>query len=172
MYTLLSKLFREEAFITIIIISLQVSSLKAEPFKDISQIQALAQELSITHELPWELVYALIQVESKWDTSAVSDKSCYGLMQIRASIHAQGIESEKLFNPELNLSIGLPFLKMLLTKHAPDTVRALAFYNAGYRWQRGVGYAKRVLREKENFLLTRSNKVYGSSMLLSGRPSN
>ena len=93
------------------------------------------------------LVLALIRQESLFDTHAVSPANALGLMQLIPSTAARlakqlGIPQptpEKLFDPELNLTLGTFYLQELLRLYANDPVKALAAYNAGEaataRWE-------------------------------------
>ncbi len=93
------------------------------------------------------LVLALIRQESLFDTHAVSPAHAIGLMQLIPTTAARlakqlGIPQptpDKLFDPELNLTLGTFYLQELLRLYANDPVKALAAYNAGEkaaaRWE-------------------------------------
>lgn len=101
-------------------------------------------------ELDPYLVVALIRQESLFNPKALSPASAYGLMQILPSTAARiakqmGDEPpgpEKLFDPELNLTLGTRYLKELLQRYANNPVRAIAAYNAGEnavdRWEKEI----------------------------------
>ena len=93
------------------------------------------------------LILALIRQESLFDTYAVSPAHAFGLMQLIPATAARlakelGLPQpspEKLFDPELNLTLGTFYLRELLRLYANDPVKALAAYNAGEnaatRWE-------------------------------------
>jgi soluble lytic murein transglycosylase len=93
------------------------------------------------------LILALIRQESLFDTHAVSPAHAFGLMQLVPTTAARlakelGLPQptpEKLFDPELNLTLGTFYLRELLRLYANDPVKALAAYNAGEnaaaRWE-------------------------------------
>ena len=93
------------------------------------------------------LIVALIRQESLFDPSALSPASAYGLMQLLPStaVRAAGRlglpppPAEKLFDPELNLTLGIHHLKEMLRLYSNSVVKALAAYNAGEnavaRWE-------------------------------------
>lgn len=96
------------------------------------------------------LVTALIRQESNFNPSAISPVGARGLMQLMPSVasaiaKAKGLtpwSSERLYDPGTNIILGIAHLAPLL-KHQPNTVRALAAYNAGesriVRWSRRPG---------------------------------
>jgi soluble lytic murein transglycosylase len=96
------------------------------------------------------LVLALIRQESLFDPQAVSSASALGLMQLlpataRRTARQFGLaepRAEQLFDPELNLTLGILHLKELLQRYGGDRVKALAAYNAGERaverWERQI----------------------------------
>lgn len=84
------------------------------------------------------LVAAVIKVESNFSPEAVSPKGAMGLMQImpdtaRWAAEQMGIENlkeEKLFDPDINIRIGVWYLAGLI-KEFEDIDLALAAYNGG-----------------------------------------
>lgn len=96
------------------------------------------------------LVLALIRQESLFNPKALSPASAHGLMQLMPSTahrmaRQAGLESppaEKLFEPELNITLGMTYLKQLMRIHNNNPVKALAAYNAGEkavdRWEKRI----------------------------------
>jgi soluble lytic murein transglycosylase-like protein len=76
------------------------------------------------------LARAVVQVESNWDSRAVSSKGAMGLMQIMPVV-AQEYSVDDPFDPEKNLEAGMRHLRNLLEHYGNDSMRALAAYNAG-----------------------------------------
>ena len=77
-----------------------------------------------------ELIRAMIQVESGWDTQAVSNKGAQGLMQLMPRTAAMlGVEDP--FDPEQNIEGGVRYISDLTDKYRGDVEKALAAYNAG-----------------------------------------
>jgi soluble lytic murein transglycosylase len=87
------------------------------------------------------LIVALIRQESLFDPTAVSPASAFGLMQLLSSTARQvarrlgipELDREQLFDPDLNLTLGIRYLKDLLDRYANNQIKALAAYNAGER---------------------------------------
>ena len=77
-----------------------------------------------------ELIRAMIQVESGWDTQAVSNKGAQGLMQLMPRTAAMlGVADP--FDPEQNIEGGVRYISDLTDKYRGDIEKALAAYNAG-----------------------------------------
>lgn len=79
------------------------------------------------------LVMALIEVESGFNTAAVSPKGARGLMQLLpTTARLYGLrDAQELHQPARNLEIGIRHLKDLLAAHGNHQALALASYNAG-----------------------------------------
>jgi len=79
------------------------------------------------------LVHAIIAAESGYDTRAVSRAGALGVMQIMpATARDYGVsEPRELFDPHVNIGIGVRHLKRLLEKYDNDYGTAIMAYNAG-----------------------------------------
>lgn len=100
------------------------------------------------HMLDPLLVTAVMRVESAFNQYAVSSKGARGLMQLmpdtaRWAAELMGLEDfdiEQLFDPEINIAIGVWYLSTLRQQFDGDTILALAAYNGGranvLRWLR------------------------------------
>lgn len=76
-----------------------------------------------------ELLYAVIEQESRFSSYAVSPKGAAGLMQLMPDTQAQfGVANP--FDPERNVATGAKFLRQLIARFG-DLRLALAAYNAG-----------------------------------------
>ncbi len=96
------------------------------------------------------LVLALIRQESLFNARARSPAAAFGLMQLIVATAARvakqiGLPAptqEKLFEPELNLTLGTQYLKDLLERYSNNWFKAIAAYNAGEaavdRWEREI----------------------------------
>jgi len=101
----------------------------------------------------WKVIAAQCFTESKFDANAISWTGASGLMQIMPTTAAQyGLDSNDLFNPELNLKAAVKHLKELenfwLDRVSDSTERTkfiLASYNAG------LGHVKDAIRLAKAF---------------------
>jgi soluble lytic murein transglycosylase len=106
-----------------------------------SEVAALSHtivEEARRHELPVDLVLAVMHVESRFHAFAVSPVGALGIMQI---LPATGQElaaqhgvawsgPQTLFDPEANVRLGVAYLKWLKSRYGSIDV-ALAAYNWG-----------------------------------------
>jgi soluble lytic murein transglycosylase len=107
-------------------------------------IQKKAQEMGVD---PY-LIVALIRQESLFDARARSPAFARGLMQLLPATAARvanhigmpAPSDEKLFDPEVNITLGTRYLKDLLQRYANNWFKAIAAYNAGEaamdRWEK------------------------------------
>lgn len=103
-------------------------------------------------DLPEELIYAVILTESSFNPEAISRANAKGLMQLTddtnewtAMILREELESERIFEPEMNIRRGCCLLSYLL-KEFGSVETALAAYNAGIgrvrNWLKMEEYSK------------------------------
>jgi soluble lytic murein transglycosylase len=109
-------------------------------------VQQKAQERGLD---PY-LVLALIRQESLFDARARSPAAALGLMQlipptaarVAKQIGLPAPSQEKLFEPEVNLTLGTQYLKDLLQRYSNNWFKAIAAYNAGEaavdRWEKEI----------------------------------
>ena len=93
-------------------------------------VDALIDGISARYGVGSRLVRAVIQVESAFDTRAVSNKGALGLMQlIPATARRFGVTN--VFDPAENIEGGVRYLKFLLEKFQYNLDLSLAAYNSG-----------------------------------------
>lgn len=125
-------------------------------------------EESLANELDPLLVMALIKTESTFYNWAKSYKGARGLMQIMpstgrwvaAELDLEWDGDRTLYNPFLNVRLGIRYISMLRDRYGDDTFLTLAAYNEGptrlSRVLREGGapperYARKVLAYYEDF---------------------
>jgi soluble lytic murein transglycosylase len=108
------------------------------------------QQKTIERGIDPYLVLALIRQESLFNARARSPAAALGLMQlilptaarVAKQIGLTAPNSEKLYDPELNLTLGTQYLKDLLDRYSNNWFKAIAAYNAGEaavdRWEREI----------------------------------
>lgn len=98
------------------------------------------------------LVFALIEIESSFDTKA-ENGSCYGLMQVNANNYDNPeMARNSLDNFSLNVDAGIEILSRYLKKYPVE--KALTCYNYGESGAKGKKtseYAKIILKAKDKY---------------------
>ena len=105
------------------------------------------------YELDYEIVKAVIATESHWNPIALSSADCKGLMQISRGVCVQ-LNSRKadLFDPFVNITLGVLYLHWLQGKYKEDIKKVLKAYNEGpsraeeWRLFNNHDYANKVLQ--------------------------
>ncbi|MFC1517435.1 transglycosylase SLT domain-containing protein [Candidatus Margulisiibacteriota bacterium] len=107
----------------------------------------LIKNMSAKYYADKDLICGLIREESKFDSDAISNVGARGLMQLMPKT-AQGmlknrqIDPARLYDPKLNINLGVRYFSGLLKRFKQNQVFALAAYNAGphrvVRWQRDM----------------------------------
>ena len=108
------------------------------------------------------LALAVAKVESNFNANAISPKGAIGVMQImpRTALYEFGVQRKKLFNPSLNIKIGIKFLDHLISKYNGRIDIALSHYNGGSavgKWPNvkiipaTYKYVVKVLKISENY---------------------
>ena len=88
------------------------------------------QQYAAHYRVPPELVAALIDVESRWNANAVSDKGAMGLMQLMPAT-ARRYGAFKPFNAEQNIAAGTRYVTALMWEFHGDLRLVVAAYYAG-----------------------------------------
>jgi len=75
----------------------------------------------------------MAKVESKYDPKVVSPKGAVGVLQVMPQFawHDFRVTKEMLFDPQMNIRVGLSRMKLLLDRFEQDLDLSLAAYNAG-----------------------------------------
>ena len=107
---------------------------KIYPLKYSQYVEKYAEEYNIDKYL----VYAIIKAESNFEEEAKSASNAVGLMQIMESTAMEtanklelNITEEYLFEPELNIQLGIRYFTDLLEKYNNNYNLAIIAYNAG-----------------------------------------
>ena len=95
-----------------------------------TELKDIIDSCAEKYNIDSELIRAMIQVESGWDTQAVSNKGAQGLMQLMPRTAAMlGVNNP--FDPAQNIEGGVRYISDLTDKYRGDIEKALAAYNAG-----------------------------------------
>ncbi|MEN8152682.1 MAG: lytic transglycosylase domain-containing protein [Acidobacteriota bacterium] len=99
-----------------------------------SKIMDVVFKKSKEYKIDPNIIMGLIQVESNFKPYAVSNRGAYGLMQVNYSVWKKelNINTEKIFDIEYNIDLGIRILRMYIDESKGDILRALHLYNNGY----------------------------------------
>ena len=81
-----------------------------------------------------ELAFRLVRLESEFNHRATSNVGALGLMQLMpstAKLFVKGVTAEQLYDPDMNLKIGMRYLRTLLDMYKGNVSLALLAYNRG-----------------------------------------
>ena len=97
------------------------------------QMTAFVKRYAAHYNVPQELISALIDVESRWNTRAVSPKGAIGLMQLMPAT-ARHFGAFNPYDPEQNIAAGTRYVTVLMHEFDGDLRLVVAAYNAGDVW--------------------------------------
>ena len=95
-----------------------------------NELRTVVDNSAKAHGVEPALVRAIIDVESAWNTKAVSSKGAQGLMQLMPKT-AAGLGVKDAFDAEQNINGGTKYIADMLKRYNGDVEKALAAYNAG-----------------------------------------
>jgi len=104
---------------------------RAQP--DASQAERYVRRYAAHYRVPPELIAALIDVESRWNPRAISDKGAMGLMQLMPAT-ARRYGAIHPFEIEENIAAGTRYVTALMWEFHGDMRLVSAAYYAGDRW--------------------------------------
>ena len=98
-----------------------------------TSIQRLVVAEALNMGIAPGLALAVAHAESDFDPMVVSHKGARGVMQIMplTALKEYGIRPDQLWQPHINVRLGLHFLKRLLRRYRGRVDLALSFYNGG-----------------------------------------
>jgi hypothetical protein len=97
---------------------------------DFYRFDHIISQAAEKYGIDFELIKAVIKVESNFDSLAVSKKGARGLMQLMPNT-AKELLVQDSFDPLENIDAGVRYLKKLLGRFKGKLNLALAAYNAG-----------------------------------------
>jgi soluble lytic murein transglycosylase-like protein len=103
-----------------------------------NRLRTIARELGLAPRL----ALGMAQVESGFDHGAVSPRGAIGVLQVTPQLAGEHFEiaPEMLFDPEVNIRVGLLHMKSLLERFDDNLDLSLAAYNAGAKRVVHAGY--------------------------------
>ena len=96
-------------------------------------IRAMVVKEALDLGLPVALALAVAHAESNFNPRALSPVGARGVMQIMpATARGEyGVQAELLWQPRINIRIGIHFLRRLITRYHGRVDLALSYYNGG-----------------------------------------
>jgi soluble lytic murein transglycosylase-like protein len=137
-----------------------------------SEFDEIIAEHAALHDVPEELVRAVIQAESNFNPMALSSKGAMGLMQLMPETAAD-LGVRNAFNPIENIRGGTKYLKQLLERYDNNKALALAAYNAGPANVEKYGQRVPPFRETQDYVqkILRSLKAAAPPPQAAARPA-
>tara|TARA_Y100001936_G_scaffold246262_1_gene289873 strand:+ start:36011 stop:36547 length:537 start_codon:yes stop_codon:yes gene_type:complete len=101
--------------------------------KSRADVKKLVAQEAVRMNMPVSLALAVAHAESNFDPRAQSHKGARGVMQIMpATARGEyGIQPNELWNPRINVRLGLHFLRRLIDRYDGRVDLALSYYNGG-----------------------------------------
>jgi Transglycosylase SLT domain len=114
------------------------------------QLRTVAMELGLAPRL----ALSMARVESGYDHRAVSPKGAIGVLQLLPQYVCReyDVTPDMLFDPEVNIRIGLEYMKWLLKRFNENLDLSLAAYNAGPRRVVEAGYGIPAIGETRDYV--------------------
>ncbi|WP_158966452.1 lytic transglycosylase domain-containing protein [Paraglaciecola sp. L3A3] len=131
---------------------------------DPEEIQRKVIDEAIRQDLAPSLALAIAKVESNFNPQALSHAGAKGVMQImpRTAELGFGVNRQRLYDPTVNIEVGVKFIKKLLERYDERLDIALSHYNGGSAVRNGYGklsvipatrgYVDKVLATQQEFL--------------------
>jgi soluble lytic murein transglycosylase len=110
----------------------------AIPQMGLASVDAATEEryvvnYAVQYRVPPELIAALIDVESRWNPQALSNKGAMGLMQLMPAT-AKRFGAFQPFDAEQNIAAGTRYVTTLMWEFRGDLRLVAAAYYAGDYW--------------------------------------
>ncbi|MBT3196089.1 MAG: lytic transglycosylase domain-containing protein [Gammaproteobacteria bacterium] len=129
---------------------------------DVAKVKQILKQESARAGIALPLALAVAHAESSFNPKAESVAGARGVMQIMpmTAEREYGIHRNRLWEPEINIRMGLHFLKRLLLRYHGNESLALSYYNGGSAvgsWPNARvipatrGYVNKVLRLKRQY---------------------
>jgi len=100
---------------------------------DVSTEERYVVHYAVQYRVPPELIAALIDVESRWNPRALSNKGAMGLMQLMPAT-AKRFGAVQPFDAEQNIAAGTRYVTTLMWEFRGDLRLVAAAYCAGDYW--------------------------------------
>jgi len=121
--------------VTTVAIVLTISTAQARPAPETSRvdIKKIVVQEALASSVPPSLALAVAKVESDFQAHVESSKGARGVMQIMPATGTGewGVDPDELWDPRLNIRLGIDYLERLIKRYDGNWEFALSFYNGG-----------------------------------------
>jgi hypothetical protein len=126
---------RLTSVITTLAIALSISTADARqtPERSRVNIKKIVVEEALASDVPPSLALAVAKVESDFQAHVESSAGARGVMQIMPAtgVSEWGVNPDELWDPRLNVRLGIDYLGQLIERYDGNWEFALSFYNGG-----------------------------------------
>lgn len=119
--------------VVLLVLMLFATLPSARAQRDAAQAERCVHRYAAHYRVPPELIAALIDVESRWNPHAVSNKGAMGLMQLMPAT-ARRYGANHPFDVDENIAAGTRYVTALMWEFHGDMRLVSAAYYAGDRW--------------------------------------
>jgi hypothetical protein len=123
-----------------------------------AEIKRMVVNEAMNSRVPPSLALAVAKVESDFQERALSTAGARGVMQIMpATARSEfGVEVGELWNPRLNIQLGIDYLEQLYDQYGGKWNLALSHYNGGTLQGKGAnakphGYTRKYVKSVQNW---------------------
>ena len=139
-----------------------------------AHIKHLVAEEAIRLRVPISLALAVAHAESYFNAKAESHVGARGVMQIMPATarHEYGLHPDRLWDPRINVRVGLHFLGRLIRQYDGRVDLALSWYNGGSAV--GTGRRARVIPATRKYVnrVLKLQKKYRRELMSGTFPHN
>lgn len=122
---------------------------RSTSIKDVTEIVRIAFTTAVANSLDPYLVIAVIAAESGFMRKAFNRSGATGLMQVMAKVHKAKVKGRNLFDPKVNLEIGVSILSDCFKRHTTKR-RALGCYNGATTVTKIDSYYRKVTHKQND----------------------
>ena len=164
-----------------LVFALLTTKVFASKYYKVEDIQQKIINEAQRQNLAPSLALAIAKVESDFNPQALSHAGAKGVMQIMPGTAELvfGVSRKRLFEPDLNIQLGIQFINQLLDRYNGRLDIALSHYNggSGVKNRRGElnvipatqNYVEKVLSSQQDFLQYDRRPILSSRLDSSGR---
>ncbi len=131
------------------------------------QIQEMVKKEAVKQGLDPALALAIARTESDFNPDAVSSVGAIGVMQMMPATAWGEFQTPKwqLYDPQVNISLGVKFIKQLIDRYDGRVDIALSHYNGGSAVNQGKGRYRVIPATRKYVKLVKKRQVHYNKKL-------